>query len=96
MKCSCQSYNRPDLGGDNPPVIMKGKFVKKIGITVDACLEPIIQKLWDEGIPTDNSCCGHNGKLGKPSIILKEKDAIKAKEIVGTDIEIMYWKLLRV
>jgi len=94
-KCSCQSYNRPDLGGSNPPIVMKSKFVKDAGVCIDACMVSIIQKLWDNNIVTLNSCCGHNGRLGPPSVIVHPEDSAKSRKLTEGRVEILYWKLIK-
>jgi len=94
-QCFCQSYNRPDLGGNIPPVVMKHRLVKKEGVCIDACMVSIIQKLWDNEIQTLGSCCGHNSKAGPPTVIVSPEGALKAKQLVEGHITIMCWELVR-
>jgi hypothetical protein len=76
--CNCHSYNMDT--GDNPNIILYPP--SHIGFTypdgepietvcVDACIAQVIQHLWDNGVKTMNSCCGHGKKT--PSIILEDK-----------------------
>ena len=78
--CDCSSYNRPDLGGSTAPTILTTPewFTHQPNkeIAIDACIAADIQSLWDSGIETLNSCCGHNGAFGDASVvILDAKDA---------------------
>lgn len=67
------------------------KIYKKID--VDECIADSIQKLWDNGIMTLNSCCGHNEQQ-KSVVISCEEDAQKAIELLP-DFEVCYWKLIK-
>lgn len=49
------------------------------GIELDKCLVPEIKWLWNNGIETVASCCGHN-KI-EPSIIVKEKYIDKMRKL---------------
>lgn len=72
-KCGCYSVNG-DFG-TTPPVKLRmlsavlpdGKREYK-DVSIDACLVPVIQHLWDNGVNTANSCCGHG--IINPSIVL--------------------------
>lgn len=94
--CDCISYNRPDLGGTEPEVVLTipaNVRREKPVACVDACMVPTIKALWDAGIPTINCCCGHNGKAGKRSVIVDPEYAEAAKAIVGAETEILFWRL---
>jgi len=90
--CNCVSNARPNLGGTVPLVLMKGESAPN-GKGIDACIAPLIQELWDNDIITLNSCCGHNGVMGNPSVVLHEYQASEAKKILGSRMEVFYWKL---
>ena len=93
--CNCVSNNRSDIGGTDPLVLMIGESTGPKGKGIDACIVPLIQELWDEEIITLSSCCGHNGKMGNPSVIVHEYQVEKAKNIIGNRIDVFYWKLLK-
>lgn len=86
--CSCRSYNAQI--GDVPEVILprpgflpEGERVN--GVPVDACISPVIEYLWSKGVSTLSSCCGHNGKLGSPSIVLggAEENYSQIRELIA-------------
>lgn len=67
--CSC---NNIDFGTyENTEVIN--------GVEIDKCLIPEIKWLWNNGIETLASCCGHN-KI-EPTIIVKSKYIDKMKQL---------------
>lgn len=66
---TCHSYNA-DIG-ETPEVKLQTTDGSAM---IDACIAPVIQHLWDSGIWTIGSCCGHGGVLGRPSIILGEHE----------------------
>lgn len=37
-------------------------------VSIDACIAPVIQHLWNNGVNTAGSCCGHGKE--PPSIVL--------------------------
>lgn len=104
--CNCHSYNGDDInsGKDQEVVLYPPKelFLGKESICVDACISKVVQHLWDNMIPTLNSCCGHNEK--PPSIILESyvtsEDVKKIREIVAEiddrDFKFLAWKLTEV
>lgn len=74
--CNCASYNnpervRPTTSGPAPEVVMTPPFDLGDGretVCVDACIATVVQHLWDCGIVTLGSCCGHG--RGRPSLVL--------------------------
>lgn len=74
-RCDCHSYNG-DFGSV-PEVRLKmlvsispeGERTYK-NVMIDACIAPVIQHLWNNGVPTGGSCCGHGKK--PPSIVLEQ------------------------
>lgn len=99
--CDCHSYNG-DFG-KTPEVKLKmissispdGKVSHK-DVMVDACIAKIIKYLWDKGVNTIGSCCGHG--FGRPSIVLGEwqdnYEQIRRwiKEIDDRQFEITQWR----
>jgi hypothetical protein len=69
--CDCRSYNKAT--GTVPEVVLKrpdwlpdGQRIN--GVPVDACIADTVQYLWDSGVVTMGSCCGHNKEC--PSLVL--------------------------
>ena len=98
-QCLCISYNQPKAWQNHPQRILQwhcgttadGEEIYK-EIAVDECIADSVLILWENGIGTLGSCCGH-GKM-KPSIVLsREQDWKKAKELFP-DFQICYWKLI--
>jgi hypothetical protein len=97
--CRCQSYNRPDWGGDQPEVILPKPdwSSRERGICVDACIADAIKMLWFYGVITDGCCCGHNREA--PSVIIDSvADAALAHRLLtendGRKWTVMQWKLV--
>ena len=97
-QCSCESYN---LGiGTIPNKILTLPNGEEV--CIDACIANVIQHLWNDGILTLNSCCGHG--RNKPSIILGQgctkKDAafIRAsiKQVDNRDFDLLSWHLIKI
>lgn len=92
--CDCYSYNADT--GKTPNVLIQHKTSGTKAI--DACIAPVIQKLWDNNIWTIGSCCGHNGKFGIPSIVLGENEDNYSKirelikEVDERHFELSQWK----
>lgn len=61
--CNCQSSNRPDRPGDVKERVLDPRpyfdFATKT-VCVDDCIADDILELWQAGIFTRLSCCGHN------------------------------------
>lgn len=72
-KCSCHSYNG-DFGSEPEVLLTMLTSISPEGerkykeVAIDACIAPVIQHLWDNGVNTGGSCCGHNNN--SPSIVL--------------------------
>jgi hypothetical protein len=94
MKCNCHSYNA-DIGAVKEVSVQHRTMGTKC---IDACIAPVIQKLWDGGIWTSGCCCGHNGVFGMPSIVLGENEdnykKIRSliKEVDDRTFELTQWK----
>lgn len=71
---------------------------KKDTISIDKCIVPIIKILWENGIHTLGSCCGHN-KIN-PSVVLHDDEnptkTIKLLEKYDTDRrwDVFQWRLV--
>ncbi len=88
--CDCQSYNQPERTGSVPEVELdQARYFPDTGrptVCVDACIAPMIERLWQAGIRTRHSCCGHNGRFGPPSVGLDAaKDAPQAADLLSQD-----------
>ncbi|MFJ7174548.1 DUF551 domain-containing protein [Citrobacter freundii] len=72
--CNCHSYNRQD--GEVPNVILNVPENIRIytdgreNVCVDACIADVISQLWQEDLPTLNSCCGHGREA--PAIVIPQ------------------------
>lgn len=86
-QCNCHSYN--GATGDAPEVVLtppagigmtRADGGVKDEVCVDACIAHVISYLWDHGIVTQGSCCGHGKRL--PSIVLLDHlDAVEGLSI---------------
>ncbi len=97
----CHSYNGDY--GTTPEVLLtmltsispEGKREYK-DVAVEACIAPVIQHLWDKGVSTGGSCCGHGKR--SPSIVLEQgaenysqiREWIKEKD--ERQFELTQWK----
>lgn len=94
--CKCHSYNAEI--GETPEVLIQHKTNGTKAI--DACIAPVIKKLWDNNVWTIGSCCGHNGVFGIPSIVLGEGEdnytRIREliKEVDDRHFELTQWKMV--
>lgn len=97
----CHSYNG-DFGSKPEvkltmltSILPDGKRTYK-DVMVDACIAPVVQHLWDNGVTTGGSCCGH-GKQ-PPSLVLGEGDEnySKIRELIKEKddrwFELSQWK----
>ncbi len=98
MTCNCLSYNQPEWGGNIPEVILLAPaWSSKSSICIDACVADAITMLWQNGIVTLGSCCGHN-RNGPSVIVDKDQDAQKVLELLkkfdGRNWRVLCWKLM--
>lgn len=98
--CNCRSHNRPEITGGNGEVVVFNPFEKR-DICLDACIKGEILELWNQGIETLSSCCGHNGTFGNPSVIVNKESAGKAKTIIkeidtNREWDVQYWDLVSI
>jgi hypothetical protein len=76
----CRSYNLPEWGGDDIGVIADDPWGRP-QVQLDRCVASAVLALWDAGIRSHSSCCGHGKTIGH--IMLAEgKDVPRAKDIV--------------
>lgn len=100
--CGCISYNRPEADQTRPEVILMPPFQDKT-VCIDACIAEAIETLWDNGIVTRGSCCGH-GQIDRPSVVLGEgttdDDARRVHDILrecdGRQWDVLAWRLVSV
>jgi len=102
--CNCHSYNQDGLDSSKSPEVIlcppEELHIGKDSICVDACIAHVVAHLWENMIPTLNSCCGHNKEA--PRIVLDEKflDEYKAcnireiiSEVDNRNFELFCWQL---
>lgn len=76
-QCKCWSYNG-DFGTVKPVklsmlyAILPNGEEKYKDVNIDACISQVLKHLWDNGIFTLSSCCGHGNR--PPSIVLAESE----------------------
>lgn len=93
-KDNCYSYNG-DFGRVKTVQLQHKTNGTK---SIDACIAPVIKHLWDNGVWTIGSCCGHGGRFGTRSIVLGEnednysriRELIKEKD--NRYFELSQWK----
>jgi hypothetical protein len=83
--CNCHSYNAGT--GDVPEVLFNAKDYFEVDkskiVCIDACISEQIKMLWQNGIWTLGSCCGHNGLFGDASVIIANNaDPKKVKDLL--------------
>ena len=71
LQDNCKSYNK-QVGEVEEVVLPRPSFLPEgeriNGVPVDACIADVIQNLWDNGIVTLGSCCGHGKRV--PDVII--------------------------
>lgn len=100
--CKCHSYNLHDPieNGDDKTretIILRDG----ISIQVDACIAPIIKEMWDSGVHTLESCCGHEKGDSAGYIMLNnnatDREISVAKNVLkkyGRIIPVKSWYLI--
>lgn len=93
--CNCISNASPQYGTDPLVCIVGHAEMEDIGI--DACIAPLIQELWNAGVETRNSCCSHNGRMGKhPSVIISDESSVSmAKTVTGGRADLFQYQLVK-
>ena len=101
MSCECKSYNAqigtvPEVILPHPKWMPERERVN--GVPVDACIAEVVKHLWANNIVTLSSCCGHNGKMGFPSIVLGESESniSRVRQLIADkddrNFELSQWK----
>ena len=98
MKCTCQSYNRPEITGDTEPVIADPNLYFKWDspariVCLDICIADEVLALWKASVWTRGSCCGHNGLFERSIILENWQDAEKARRLIKDHTILKAWKL---
>lgn len=103
MTCNCFSYNHnseSEKESLQENAVLVSPFSNQ-KVSIDYCISKVVSHLWDNGIITGGSCCGHNKE--NPNIIItndntKEKiDSIKSliEEIDPREFDILQWQLTK-
>lgn len=101
MKCNCKSYNW-EVGSVPERILETPKDwgIERKTVCIDECIADVVQHLWNNGVVTEGSCCGHNRQL--PSIILSENTQdynnihTLITEVTNRKIKLLQWQLLPV
>ena len=104
--CDCFSYNWQE--GETPPVLLDpNKYIEHDGdplkqVSVDACIADQVKMLWQSGVWTEGSCCGHNGEFfngrvdGRPYVIVSSSaDAEAAVALLKEHDPDRNWRVLQ-
>jgi hypothetical protein len=70
-QCGCWSYNKDDGDPEKPEVALpRPSWSERTSdvIMVDACIAETVKAIWDAGIITLSSCCGHG--RSEPSLVI--------------------------
>lgn len=84
MGCQCQAdvkigshANQVEL--DTPTFMLAighvGCLTFRETTSVDRCVAPLVQALWERGVITTGSCCGHNQQAGYIGVYLPSRSA---------------------
>lgn len=97
--CDCISYNRPRPQQKTPSIVVNMPFFEPEGptteVSLDACIADQVKALWDAGIPTMSSCCGHNGEFPR-HVVVSSEYAWEAKEALKSfrsPLTVSFWVL---
>ena len=102
--CDCYSYNG-DFGSEPPAILNPNHYfnwshtAKKV--CVDACIAKEIEALWEAGIWTRGSCCGHNGEYGNVNVVVaKREDPEETAEVLeevnpNREWDVLQWQLVK-
>jgi len=97
--CDCISYNghSPDRRGTPETVLTVPDWVsrERRTVCVDTCIAEHVKALWEAGIWTEASCCGHNGLFPR-NIVVDRANHAKAQGILDArkaKVQIMSWQL---
>lgn len=97
--CNCRSYNW-EIGDVSEVVVTVPENIRactdgRETVSIDACIVDAIQALWAKGLPTLNSCCGHN--RAEVSVIIPDDAEPQVyldvlKECDGRDWVVSRWE----
>ena len=101
--CNCYSYNG-DFGSEPPTILNPNHYfnwshtAKKV--CVDACIAEEIEALWEAGIWTRGSCCGH-GEYGNANVVVAKREDPEEAVAVLKEIDperewdVLQWQLVK-
>lgn len=98
--CDCKSYNGdfgtvPEVVIPAPSWLRVSETKRARGVCVDACIVHAVQHLWNCGVCTRSSCCGHGQRL--PSLVLEDESsaqhAIRVRALLA-EVDSREWELL--
>ena len=102
MTCKCISYNQPRDGQTDQEVILEvpgwayWREDERKTVCVDACIVDAVRALWDAGIWTVGSCCGH-GNPDKRTILVENDDVNQALAVlskIDPTVKVGAWALV--
>lgn len=94
--CFCKSGTWPEAGGTVESIMLTPPewAGQEKPIAVDACIADQVRRLWDAGIWTLSSCCGHNCRPGMRGVVVHREDAERARrELTDDSIKVFAWVL---
>ncbi len=83
-----------------PDWFWTARAVPENGICIDACIAGVVLAVWDQGVRTLGSCCGHGKR--PPSLVLTEdvEQPALARQVMGElgdrTWELLQWQLVDV
>lgn len=99
MECDCISYNRPEPYQKTPSALLEvpHRWANEAQtVCVDACIADQVVALWEAGIWTLSTCCGHNGAAPR-HVVVNEAEAGRAHAILNdrfsSPLEVHFWTL---
>jgi len=90
--CDCRSYNISADGG-NEVVVDAPEWSERDTICLDACIAVTVQELWERGLHTLGSCCGHNKE--NPNIVIPTNSDPQDYFTALKDIDKREWTIFR-
>lgn len=99
-ECTCRSSNRPDIGETPETILDPNEYfdwdspVDKVA--VDECIADEVLALWEAGIWTKGSCCGHNDFWGRSIILDESFVGVIPFSLVSKQTKLKQWRLVDV